>query len=247
MPMTAPTQACLPGLPNELFIFNANLLDGRSMATLSRTCRRFRVLFKEISPYLQAAHYFCPADTSPFIFAEKIKKAIQAIRVNFITTGKTPTQFLFEAILADDAIGTIAAIKAGASITSPRDVPDPREVLLLGPVTPLFFAAYRGRINALEVLLKLGKVDPNKTIPFSDLTPLFAAAASGAVQCAEKLVEYGANLRYRAKSTGSGGDITAYEYAIARKQSDVAAALQRLERKAASPVPRDLSPLMGVY
>ena len=81
MPMTEPTQAVLQNLPNELFVNHiATTLDARSIAALSKTCRRFRALFKAERLYLREAHYFCPNDTSAYEFSEKIKKSIQAIK-----------------------------------------------------------------------------------------------------------------------------------------------------------------------
>ena len=232
MPMTEPTQAVLQNLPNELFVNHiATTLDARSIAALSKTCRRFRALFKAERLYLREAHYFCPNDTSAYEFSEKIKKSIQAIKIGHLETGKTLTDYLFDAIVTDDVIGTIASIKSGANITTPRKMPNgggANDVLTMGHITPLFLAAYYGQAGALEVLLKLGKVDPNQTNAYSKLTALFAAVASGSVQCVKKLIDYDADVYHRAADLRN---ITPLQYAVQRNQDNIAEVLLDAHRK----------------
>ena len=64
--------------------------------------------------------------------------------------------------------------------------------------TPLCKAAESGRVDILQVLIKLG-ADVNKTATYENMTPLHFAAKGGNPAAVEILVSHGANIEARTK------------------------------------------------
>ena len=100
-------------------------------------------------------------------------------------------------------------IRAGANVNKAND---------LG-VTPLLLACTNGHAELVEALLAAG-ADPGAALPSGE-TPLMAASRAGSLGAVESLLQRGADVNDAEQTRGQ----TALMWAVANRQSDVAAAL----------------------